>query len=220
MHYDAIIFDLDGTIINTEHLWQQATMELILNHHKPYTKSLQSQLAHDLRGKFLGPSIEHVKKLTGIDVDSAILGREKLAIFTRLLAGSVEFIPGFVAFYEKIQGKGLKLAIATNSDDICVLNVTQSLHLDKYFQSHIYHVQHVNGIGKPSPDIYLHAAKQLGVEPSRCLVIEDSATGISAGLAAGMTVIGINTGKNLEQLKKAHHIVETYGAIDVETIIG
>jgi beta-phosphoglucomutase-like phosphatase (HAD superfamily) len=64
--------------------------------------------------------------------------------------------------------------------------------------------------GKPAPDIFLHTAKLLNVPPAQCVVIEDSAAGVTAARAAGMTAIAITNSLPAEKLTHAHHIVNTY----------
>ena len=80
-------------------------------------------------------------------------------------------------------------------------------------------MDHVNRAYKPKPDVYLHAAKMLETDPCDCIAIEDSPSGIKAAKAAGMFCIGINTGKNRDNLKEADLIVECYSEIDIENLI-
>ena len=68
--------------------------------------------------------------------------------------------------------------------------------------------------GKPAPDIFLRAAELLGVQPTKCCVIEDSASGVEAALAAGMTVIAITNSLPAEKLSRATSVVETYEEIE------
>jgi len=91
--------------------------------------------------------------------------------------------------------------------------------LRDYFNEHIYTINTVNLQYKPNPDIYLHAAKMLGVEPRHCIAIEDSSSGIKAAKAAGMYCIGINTGKNRDILKQADEIVECFSEIDLDKLL-
>lgn len=72
---------------------------------------------------------------------------------------------------------------------------------------------------KPYPDLYLHAAAQLGIDPEECIAIEDSATGLAAAKSAGMFCIGINTAKKPETLSEAHMIIDTYDQIDLLNLL-
>ena len=78
------------------------------------------------------------------------------------------------------------------------------------FRSHAAEVRH----GKPAPDIFLLAAKRLGVAPEECWVIEDSKPGVAAGLAAGMRVIAITNTHPAEELQAASHVAASYGEIE------
>ncbi len=77
----------------------------------------------------------------------------------------------------------------------------------------------VNRVCKPSPDIFLHAAKKINVEPEHCIVIEDSVHGIKAAKAAGMYCIAINTGKDRHLLGQADEIVDCYTEINLEKLL-
>ena len=95
----------------------------------------------------------------------------------------------------------------------------KALPIEQLFGQHIYNITHVNNLGKPRPDIFLHAAKQLDIDPIACIVIEDSAHGIKAAKAAGMFCIGINTHGNPDQLKEADLIINGYHEIDLIELI-
>ena len=124
-------------------------------------------------------------------------------------------------------GNGYKLdSIQVEEECVCVKKGPE-LHkkqeeefawLKDFFEDHIYTVSHVKH-HKPSPDIFIHAAKQLGVEPHLCIAIEDTATGLKAAKDAGMFCIGINTGNNKHALKEAHLIVDGYHEIDLPALL-
>ena len=77
----------------------------------------------------------------------------------------------------------------------------------------------VNKVCKPNPDIFLHAAKSIGVDPKDCIVIEDSVHGIQAAKAAGMYCIAINTGNDRHLLGQADEIVDCYKQIDLDKLL-
>lgn len=220
MKFKAIIFDMDGTITNTEPLWHQATYTVIQNRGHTLTLQERQNLNHRLTGIGLPTSCQIIKEITNTDDSIEVIMKEKAAIASALYETGISFIDGFPEFMEKVVKLSLKRAVATNATIDTLAQTDKSLNLSHYFGSHLYSFNHVNNIGKPSPILFLHAARQLGVLPHECIVIEDSAHGIHAAKAAGMFCIGINTSKRPEQIKDADLKIENYSDIDLLKILG
>ncbi len=219
MKFKAIIFDMDGTIVDTEPLWLQASHTVIANRGYQLTEQEKENLKHILPGSGLPTSCKLIKELTKSTDSIEVIMKEKAAIANCLYETGICFIDGFPEFIKKVSALPLKVAIATNAN-LDTLDITnKSLNLSTYFGCHLYSMNHVNNIGKPSPLIYLHVAQQLGVKPSECIVIEDSAHGIMAAKAAGMFCIGINTSKRPEQIKNADLQVNGYQEIDLHKLL-
>lgn len=117
-----------------------------------------------------------------------------------IFEGNMDFpeISGSISFVKSLKEKGYKVGLVTSSDDAKLVGVNKVHKFDELFETIVSgsRVEH----GKPNPDCYLLAAKDLGVDPQNCLVFEDSFAGIEAGLAAGMTVIGLATTNPAESL--------------------
>ncbi|MGZ8940783.1 MAG: HAD family hydrolase, partial [Limisphaerales bacterium] len=105
-----------------------------------------------------------------------------------------------------------KLGLASGSYHPVIDAILSLKELRQFFPV-VVSVQDVER-GKPAPDVFLRAAELLQVRPEECCVIEDSAAGVEAAIAAGMTVIGITNSIPREKLTRAHHIVSTYQEID------
>lgn len=219
MNYRAIIFDMDGTIVDTENLWRQASKTLIANRGYTLSKEEECILYEQLPGIGLPNACRLIKDLIKTDDSIEILMKEKSAIACQLYESGICFINGFPEFYRKATEIPLKMAVATNAT-IQTMEITdKSLNLCQYFGKHLYTINHVNNIGKPNPAIYLYAAKQLGIDPKECIAIEDSGHGILAAKTAGMFCIGINTGKDLEKIKHADLTVECYADINLAALL-
>lgn len=210
---------MDGTIVNTEHLWKQASYTLIAK--RGYTLSPQEDriLCQQLPGSGLRNSCKLIKAMIKTEDSIEILMQEKQAIACQLYSTGIRFIDGFPQFHKQAIKYNLKTAIATNANEKAVEWTNKSLNLSTYFGPHIYTINQVNNIGKPQPAIYLYAAAQLQVDPTECIAIEDSAHGIMAAQAAGMFCIGINSSGKPKQIEKADLRINGYDQIILQTLL-
>ncbi|MCK5633059.1 HAD family phosphatase [bacterium] len=212
----AIIFDLDGTIIDTKEIWQQATGEILKNRGFNLTKAESQILESNLCGVGINDSCSLLKRTFNLRDSVKTLVEEKLNRACQLYKQDIKFIPGFKLFHKKISKKNLLYSIATNSERTTLNYAKKQLNLEQFFGQHIYDVECVNNILKPNPAIYLHAAQKLNVDPKHCLAIEDSPSGIKAAKQAGMICIGIDTNNMGQKLNEADFIVNSYEEIDLK----
>lgn len=219
MKLKALIFDLDGTIVDTSHIWHTATKKLLIAKGTNYSEALHDELNTVIHGLALDKVCAIIKdRFSWADPLEHIIS-EKRKIAADLYHEKISFIHGFQDFHTQVLGKSLKTGVATNADDHTLTAIKKAVKLENFFGKHIYNISCVNNICKPDPAIYLYTAKQLGIDPENCLVIEDSAHGIHAAQAAGMRCIGINTSGSYIQVKDAHHIVNSYHEIDLSKFV-
>jgi HAD superfamily hydrolase (TIGR01509 family) len=143
----------------------------------------------------------------GAKVDEAIAAR----------AADMLAIEGVEAFLATQRNR--RLAIASSSEKEWLESVLERLRLGPYFGERLFSAAGFPR-GKPHPDIYLHAAGELGVPPERCLVVEDHPLGVAAGSAAGMTVIALLAGSHIRsghadrvRAAGARHVAWSYGEV-------
>jgi HAD superfamily hydrolase (TIGR01509 family) len=202
--FSAVIFDLDGVIVDSEPLHQKAFEDLFAElgrkHDHGIVFSEQVGLSdHSTLRTFL--------KKTGLQHELEDLNKRKLNYFLRYLR---EHRPIFKGLHDLIPelAKRYQLGVATSSPHQVAEVVMEISGLKPHFQAII--AREDIRFPKPDPEIYFTAAKKLGVRPSTCCVIEDSTPGIQAAKMAGMIVIGLTTTHPPEKLKRADLIAHNY----------
>jgi len=196
--FDAVIFDCDGVLADSEGITNRVLADMV--------RLLGCPLSvQEVRRRFTGvPMAEVVKalqaklghKLPGI-WHSQFHARRAEAFRRELRA-----IPGVQALLQALAAAGVPVAVASGAERDKVLANLKIIGLDAYFGPQVFTGSDV-AHSKPAPDVYLLAAKSLGVDPSRCAVVEDSATGVRAGVAAGMAVFGYAADTPADELRAA-----------------
>jgi beta-phosphoglucomutase family hydrolase len=183
----ALIFDMDGVLVDSNPVHREAWarfnrrygLETTPEMHERMYGRRNDQIVRDFFGDALGE-------------DEVIArGMAKEEIYREMLADGLErtLVAGLREFL--VRHQNLPMAVATNAEPENVFFVLDRAGLRRHFRAVVDGHQVANP--KPHPDIYLRAADLLGVEPASCVVFEDSPSGVAAGVAAGMTVIGLRT---------------------------
>jgi HAD superfamily hydrolase (TIGR01509 family) len=184
--FEAVIFDMDGVLIDSEPLWKIA-MEAVFS-------ELGSTLQKSDFQKTVGLRIDEVihfwnlHESWGIENEEAI--QEKIiSKMEELIAANAQPLPGVIETLTFLKSKGLKIGLATSSSSRLIRIVLKELIIADFFD--FTHSAETEDYGKPHPAVYLTVAQKLGVSPTKCLVIEDSLNGVISGLAAKMKVVCI-----------------------------
>ena len=213
----AIIFDFDGVIADSEVLSNTVLAEIVTELGVPTTVE---DAYRDFMGKRFHEVVAAIEQAVGRALPPSFGEQYQdrtLQRFRRELApiaGARDFIDKFV---------DLPRCIASSSSPDRLAVCLEVLRMTELFEGRVFSASNV-ARGKPHPDIFLHAAREIGAPPDECIVIEDSASGVLAGLAAGATVIGLLAAGHIRDghgatLKQAgaHHVAADYA--DVERIV-
>ncbi|MGW3727227.1 HAD family hydrolase [Streptomyces sp. F001] len=184
MRYDLVIFDNDGVLVDSEPISNRLLAGYLteLGHPTSYEESIR-----DYMGSAMHRIHELVLERTGQrlpeEFDDVFHGRV-FAAFEREL----EAVAGAGGVLEKLAADGVPYCVASSGSHERIRVGHRKTGLDRWFEDgRIFSSQDV-GRGKPAPDLFLYAAERMGVEPARCVVIEDSPLGVQAAVAAGMDV--------------------------------
>ncbi|RBY90159.1 HAD family phosphatase [Blastococcus sp. TBT05-19] len=187
----AVLFDMDGTLVQTEEYWGEAMFEL--------AGSLGGVMSPEARAATVGTSMRRSMEVLYADLGVERTEEQLLADARwvedragELMATGIPWRPGARELLESVREAGLSTALVTTTPrrlaDIVLDSITADLGGDPFDLT-------VCGdevaARKPDPAPYLQAAAALGVEPSSCVVVEDSLVGVTSGLAAGMAVLGV-----------------------------
>lgn len=183
----ALIFDMDGVIVDSNPLHREAWVEFNRRHGVETSDAMLERM-------YGGRNDQIVRDFFGDSLpedEVAAYGAAKEKIYREMLAGRIEetLVPGLRPFLDLYRGS--PMAVATNAEPENVNSVLDRAGLRDYFR--VVVDGHQVSRPKPHPDIYLRAASLLEIAPSNCIVLEDSHTGVAAARAAGMRVIGLAT---------------------------
>ena len=179
----AVIFDLDGVLVDAELWWDEVRLAWAAQRGRAWTSADQAAVmganspgwARIMRGRL------NLDLPLGQIIDE-IVG----AMVQRYATHGAPRIPGAVTAVRKLAAGGTPIAVASSSHRAVIDAALGSLGIAGLFRVVVASDEVAHG--KPAPDVYLLAARELGVDPARCLVVEDSLNGVLAGRAAGMTV--------------------------------
>lgn len=182
----AIIFDMDGLLIDSMVYWIEEDHKYLAKHGLVLTE--------DMIKYFTGRS--EIENMTWLIEEHGLVGEVEDLLAERnddidlIYTEKTNLMPGVLTLINKIKQAGLKQAIATGAPSRHLKLVIDRFQWHDHFESFISS-EHVESIGKPDPRIFLHAAKELGIEPENCVVFEDAENGVEAAKRAGMKCIAV-----------------------------
>lgn len=208
----AVIFDMDGVLIDSEPLWKIAEIEAFAK--------VGLDLTHTDCEETVGLRIDEVVKMWHNRVGWSNKSLKEVEadiihVLIREIRNNGKALDGVHDTLELIKAAGLKIGLATSSANRILEVVLQELKIEHFF--HAVHSAETETHGKPHPAVFLTAASKLKVDPADCLVIEDSLNGVIAAKAARMRVIAVpeKTHRFDERLKIADEIITSLVEFDL-----
>lgn len=187
----AIVFDCDGTLVDSEGIHAKALQGALEELGVPLTvEEIRSQSAGIANGDYLRRVAEERRIV--FPADGELLVED---IADRLIDSEVKLIDGADSVVRRLSERGIPVAVASNSSRRLVEHMLRAVHLAGMFAGRIAARDDVT-MAKPAPDVYHYAAGLLGARNEDCVAIEDSPVGVAAARAAGMTVIGFRPGSS------------------------
>jgi beta-phosphoglucomutase len=207
----AVIFDLDGVLTDTAEYHYLAWQQLADAEGLPFDRAANEQL----RGVSRADSLRLLLGDREIDEHRFDeLMATKNATYVDLLADMSpdDLLPGALALLDAAEERGLRTAIGSSSKN--APRVLEALGIADRFDAV------VDGTAvdraKPAPDLFLEAARRLGVAPAEAIVVEDAGAGVDAALAAGMVAVGVGP---QDRVGHAHHVFATTAAVDLDAVL-
>ena len=182
---DAVIFDMDGTLIDSMWMWEQIDIDYLAR----FGLELPADLQECIEGMSFMETANYIKERFSIPEDTDTMMNTWNQMAYELYRTKVDFKSGAREFLKELKKRGIKIGMATSNSMELVDTVLNHLDAHEYFDE--IHTSSEVKHGKPFPDIYLLVAEKLGVEANRCLVFEDILPGIWAGKAARMKVCAV-----------------------------
>ena len=197
-----VIFDMDGTLVDSELCAAQALCDVW-----PELPMTPEEMNNDYRGMRFAVKLDVLSERFGIEIPD---GTEQRLREQEVVRGEtmITVNPGVVTVLDALVERGINFCIASNAPKVKTMRNAKRCGIDGYFENRAVYSAHDLHAWKPSPDMFLHAAESEGVKPEECLIIEDSEAGMKAGIAAGIPVIFYDThgdGTDLSPIQAVGH---------------
>ena len=207
----AVIFDLDGTLVDSMWMWRDIDIEYLGRFGVPLPETLQK----DISGMSFSETAVYFKETFHIPDDIEKIKQDWNDMAFYKYTHEVPLKPGAAEFLKRLKIQGIRTGIATSNSKELVEAAVKSLNISGYLDE--IHTSCEVAKGKPAPDIYLLVAECLGVEPKNCLVFEDIPEGILAGKRAGMKTCAVedtfSLGMTEEKKKLADYYITHYDEV-------
>ncbi len=200
----AVIFDMDGVLVDSEEFICEAAMRMFAEHGVAVAAEDFLPFVGAGENRYLGGVAEKHGFPVDIERDKA----RTYDIYAEIVRGRLEPLPGVHEFLARCRERGLRRALATSADEVKMLVNLREIGVPPETFDAV-----VNGLDverrKPHPDIFLAAARRMGVQAGSCLVVEDAPNGVAAAVAAGARCLALTTSFSPDELSGADWLAST-----------
>lgn len=210
---EAVIWDMDGVLADTAPHHLRAWQEIFGKRGINFTEE-------DFKRGFGIRNDAIIRNILGGQVtkdEIEAIAQEKEKAFRRIIGQNVRPLPGALKLLQALNEHGVRMAIASSTTIENIRLIIGGLGIENCFKAVV--TGHDVTEGKPSPQVFLLAARRLGVEPENCIVIEDAVAGVVAAKSAGMYCVAVTNTHPEEKLKEADLIVDTLEAVSIKDIL-
>ncbi len=209
----GVAFDLDGTIIDNNYYHILSWQEF----YKKRNRTLSSEeFIQHFNGKTNADVLGYVFDHPLTKEEIILYTNEKESLYREIYAPHIKPVAGLLELLELLHLQNIPLVIATSGIPVNIEFMLQHIPIAKYFKTVINNT-HIS-YGKPHPEIYQIAAKELGFVPEKCIAFEDAVAGVQSAKAAGLKTIALTTTHQAEELKQADIIVKDFTEVTMEMI--
>ena len=180
MGFTAVIFDMDGVLVDSEPLGMEAMRRVMARQGVPYTEADNNEFV----GRTTLEECRILKARHRLEADERDLTRQYVEILVGLIHEGPRPMPGVPDVLGALLTAGYRMALASSAEPVVIATNLDALDLGRFFEAIVSGAE--VALGKPAPDVFLETAKRLGLPAERCLVVEDSRNGLLAAKAAGM----------------------------------
>ncbi|NTU46883.1 HAD family phosphatase [Candidatus Roizmanbacteria bacterium] len=209
----AVIFDMNGVIIDDERFQKQAWRRYLEAHN---IKISEDEFKYYINGRTEKDGLKYIYKDTLSPEEQEKILDERIGYVIEIVSERLQLTEGLAELLNELYDNNIATAIATGSRQRYFNFIMDGLQIRKYFNTFVT-ANDINK-GKPDPEIYLKSAEKLKVMPTECLVFEDAISGIQAAKKAGMKVIGVATTHQKEELAIADYTISTFQEINLEKL--
>ncbi|MEM9236464.1 MAG: HAD family phosphatase [Verrucomicrobiota bacterium] len=188
---EAVVFDCDGTLVNSMPAHFEAWCEALSYYGA--ANVFQEDVFYAMGGRPTKDIVADLNSEYGLKLDPEAVAMKKRQAYLDHVS-EIELIDEVVSFARSLRGK-VPMAVATGGTRMVIEKTLQAVEISDLFDEVV--TANDVAVGKPAPDIYLHAARLLGVDPERCLALEDAPAGIMSAQQAGMRVVAVPAPLNL-----------------------
>lgn len=181
---EAVIFDLDGVLVDSEPVWEQVRRRYVAEHGGTWQPDTQSRLM----GMSTGEWARYLSEELGVDRSAETVADEVVAEMVRRYDADLPLMPGAVDAVRRMAARW-RLGLASSSPSRLIDRVLEDAGLTRVFEVTLSTEDVARG--KPDPDVYLNVAQRLRLAPQVCAAVEDSSNGLRSAAAAGMAVIAV-----------------------------